>query len=726
MSFLFGTPKSAAITPDQRLSNIQPERYDTNEEARPLPYFAGRARLGVTWWSDSLNTKTTPVTSTYKSGKKKTTTSTVGYIYEAMLVGGVCHGPVKRLLEIWIDNRLAWSGSLTRSGSYSTIDISGQASIRFYWGTENQPADGALSGHPAYRGQCYAVFEPLIFGRDRTSAPNVEFVVERETILPGLTNPANSGDVCLVHSMVELLCHPRLGVGMRLGDFNVVNVQAFSDAVTALGIWGSPLVTKATSPLSVVADFLSYFDGYLRQEIDGRYSFASASLAVDYSATPILDTDQLTDHPDYRSPSYASTPSETRLVFTDRDRGLKENTAIFTDTAASEIHGLGAPLRLDRPAITRQSIANFLVTRAGLRAALPAPTLSCMARLSAAAGLQPGDPVRVRPWFGAGFLLNCRVKRRELARSTDRELRLELLVDPAALSTGDVPADYVAPAPLILPPEDLVFPLLRTLPAAFAAGAPGDKAVLLVGARSHGLTIGYDVEFSRDSLSYEYLASLDRFASTGVLTAAWNALGDFVADDTANTIEITAHGLADDDAVAFYPGASGTLPAPLVATATYYVVNATTDDFQLAATPGGAVIDLTTAGLPGGGRLCLPADVEIDMHPVDRLALVAQSAAQADENRLVLFLGDEILSVEGYTAVSGTSMRFTGLRRGRFTTEPVSHASGARAWMLYREDVEALVQASFVTGGTRYFKVPTTTSGDQQDSSLLAPLSLVI
>jgi len=75
---------------------------------------------------------------------------------------------------------------------------------------------------------------------------------------------------------------------------------------------------------------------------------------------------------------------------------------------------------------------------------------------------------------------------------------------------------------------------------------------------------------------------------------------------TSNIVQKTAHGLANNYLVTF---SAATLPAPLVAGFAYYVVNATVNNFQLALTPGGAAIDLTTAGttvlvtafLPGAG-----------------------------------------------------------------------------------------------------------------------------
>jgi hypothetical protein len=55
--------------------------------------------------------------------------------------------------------------------------------------------------------------------------------------------------------------------------------------------------------------------------------------------------------------------------------------------------------------------------------------------------------------------------------------------------------------------------------------------------------------------------------------------------------------VANDEAVYFKLGDPvNTLPAPLVAGTTYYVVNWTTTEFQVAATVGGAPIDLTSNG----------------------------------------------------------------------------------------------------------------------------------
>lgn len=61
-------------------------------------------------------------------------------------------------------------------------------------------------------------------------------------------------------------------------------------------------------------------------------------------------------------------------------------------------------------------------------------------------------------------------------------------------------------------------------------------------------------------------------------------------DLTANTIKQAAHGYANDSKVVFV---GGTPPGGLTEGTTYYVISAATDTYQVAATQGGAAIDLT-------------------------------------------------------------------------------------------------------------------------------------
>lgn len=67
-------------------------------------------------------------------------------------------------------------------------------------------------------------------------------------------------------------------------------------------------------------------------------------------------------------------------------------------------------------------------------------------------------------------------------------------------------------------------------------------------------------------------------------------------DTTADTITLSGHGFSNTDAIVFVPATSAVLPSPLVAGTTYYARDVATDTFKVAATSGGAAINLTTAG----------------------------------------------------------------------------------------------------------------------------------
>jgi hypothetical protein len=67
-------------------------------------------------------------------------------------------------------------------------------------------------------------------------------------------------------------------------------------------------------------------------------------------------------------------------------------------------------------------------------------------------------------------------------------------------------------------------------------------------------------------------------------------------DASTNAFTLADHGFATGDVCTLRAEAGGSLPAPLVAATEYYVRELTPDVFELAATDGGAAINLTTAG----------------------------------------------------------------------------------------------------------------------------------
>lgn len=123
---------------------------------------------------------------------------------------------------------------------------------------------------------------------------------------------------------------------------------------------------------------------------------------------------------------------------------------------------------------------------------------------------------------------------------------------------------------------------------------------------------------------------------------------------TTDTLELEGHGLETDDTLQLRAVEGGTLSAPLSATTTYYAIKVDDSRFKVAATAGGAAIDLTTSGVSMVLVVALPVDEVLEFYsrfvdgllpahavpltapyPVTIVALVAELAAK----RLQLIAG---------------------------------------------------------------------------------------
>lgn len=119
------------------------------------------------------------------------------------------------------------------------------------------------------------------------------------------------------------------------------------------------------------------------------------------------------------------------------------------------------------------------------------------------------------------------------------------------------------------------------------------------GVRTQTGTATFDVP---DATTVRFVAFWD--ALTGGNCVSYNPIAgptaapprEFITDLATDTLRSAAHGYANGHTVVI---CGDTVQGGLTEGTTYFVVGATTDTFQLAATSGGAAIDLTS--LAGGG-----------------------------------------------------------------------------------------------------------------------------
>lgn len=82
---------------------------------------------------------------------------------------------------------------------------------------------------------------------------------------------------------------------------------------------------------------------------------------------------------------------------------------------------------------------------------------------------------------------------------------------------------------------------------------------------------------------------------------------EFIVDIATDVVTVPGHGFVDTSKITFY---GDTTPAGLTEGVVYYVRDATTDTFKVAATAGGAAIDLTGAG----GSACVVSAITEELY----------------------------------------------------------------------------------------------------------------
>lgn len=120
MSFLAGNNEKVP-QPSQKPFGADAYRSSTNEQARPVPYLAGKRRLAVTWISDHFNDRADAIYQTI--GKQKTKQ---GYNYFSSAAAIACTGPVDALFNIYFNGESVYASSV-RITIVSLTRVSGTA-----------------------------------------------------------------------------------------------------------------------------------------------------------------------------------------------------------------------------------------------------------------------------------------------------------------------------------------------------------------------------------------------------------------------------------------------------------------------------------------------------------------------------------------------------------------------------------------------------------------------
>lgn len=238
-----------------------------------------------------------------------------------------------------------------------------------YWGTPDQqhgpdtPAE-ISADHPPYRRQCWIILKDWLFGRERTSAPNVEFLVRRAPQQGLITGPAAvldpDGQANPVATAAELLSDPVFGFGAP----ELADEPAWQTAADALqerpDLWHLSPVLPESQTFQAVAETLGQYAPIV-DHVTGEGRIALEVLPR-FEEPPFLGPDMTVDGAVLMEPVSIETDgqpvAEVSVTYSDRARAFKDRTQKATDTLSrGEDHG--DPVTMDRPWITRAGQAAF-------------------------------------------------------------------------------------------------------------------------------------------------------------------------------------------------------------------------------------------------------------------------------------------------------------------------------------------------------------------------------
>lgn len=445
------------------------------------------------------------------------------YNYFGTVAGLICRGPIDRISAIIVDGKVVWEGNDARPASpvspptalNSQFDdfttrldakwFAKQGSsiighLRVYWGTDDQVADPGLSGHPAYKGWAYLVGWKFLFGREKTTAPNIEVVCTRKPVastdlVASIDNTLEDGQANPVAILAELLTSP-IGAGLLPAQLDGASWQAaaaYCRTVPTL-TYCSPLLANTSDLRSVCAGLLAMFDGALAWTPSGTLAVRLLKPGVDPGGLTVLDAPIFTVVPRLSSGSWGDIATKVVCRHVDRARKYKETDASAANLVAARMRsGEQATRTVDLPHVTRPEQALRWATELIRRSQQPGVTVDVSCRAERVVGLTPGSKVLVDvdPEPGGSGLAQLAVI--EDRKDKGNVATLRLVCDPLTSATPYAPT-YESTDPEASPVDPIAHALLVAL-----GPAQGGPAVAVLATRPQSDVVGYEAFFVWDT-----------------------------------------------------------------------------------------------------------------------------------------------------------------------------------------------------------------------------------
>jgi hypothetical protein len=595
------------------------------------------------------------------------------------------------------------------------------------------------NGHPPYRRQAVLVLKDFLFARERTTAPNVEVVVRRkpnQTVIDGdaaaLDADGQANPKCVE---ADLLTDPVFGLAQPDSFCDATTWQALADELAAdsARTYISPVLDRAQTARSLLANLLAYYDGWARFNAAGAVEaghFLHDAAPPAFTAATTIDYHDLVEEIAWDANGWPDTANQTYVRFSNRDRAFKADSAPFVSSWNMAVTGEPRPLNIDRPFITRPQQASTYAAEWGKIAAEPGIAGTLVVRAEKATSIKPGA-LFVLTHDAAAMSVVCRCTQKTLAKPPAGRVTLRFQSERAI---GQIPyhPTRVEPGGSAFPlPEEIEMFQIVQPPPALVDGE--DAEIVVLAARSSALTIGLRPWLRRDDADLFFpLGEQRQWAVYGTLSQdydlpASSATASRARDDDVATIETAAaHGLSSGQHVQIIGlGAADYDAADVVVTVmdatTFTYANEGADESTTADTDG----TVTPLDDDDSETLQIDLDPRVRQPDLDKISQTQTADAINDANLLVWVF--DAADPEQFEIMALKAIRLdTGvyklqIRRGRFGSSKRAFSADDRAFILFRGDLIAYTADKFAeytqTGATATFRLQSFNAGGEADLS---------
>jgi len=695
MGFWGNTANQQNQQQKKKFANISNDQINSNQQAVPVKYLAGRAYVAGDYITPAYNPKAKPIKNTTGKGE----TSTTGYKYFCDFALMFCCGgrnPVDSVHSIIVDSDIRWTGYVARGAAdYETITVSGLGTVNLYWGTETQAIDatlltprGVASGgtdpqdattfppnaptggaptfgglaagdaapysghydqHPAYRGQCYAVFKNWNLGRDRTSVQNIQFELKRGCPFFGTNIPADDSGVNPIAILYDWLTDPRFGMSLADSQLSQTQFQAAYNALEAIlpAPRISPLLSTQDDFRQAIANLLEYYDGWIRR--NGTVIEAGAwQRGASITSIATLTDDDLLHEPELVPQGWGPTMNEVTVIYKDRQHHFNDYVQTHRDATNFRVTGGPRAITYSRPWITDANVAKAYANTVGAMTAMPFTkgTLTAKREWVTNNSVLPGVVFLYNSaFYGLSFYMRCY----EIEYAADNAAEAALTVEWERSKWPQIyhPPGFQGPGGFVVGPRPIWQSQMSEVPYVLA-----DKkfATQLVPFAVRG---NYEVQGYRIWISFDGGATF-QIVPTATSTSQFGQMG-------------------------------------LVQTAV----------------------------------LATDTTIKANLYGIDLDDIVTQTAAQQADDNLILIMGSEFLSV-GTVSPLGAGLYNIGVLRARYGTTAAAFPVSTFMAFIFRDRLRLLDNAQFIPGAVIQYKFQPFTADADYDITAITPVSYTV